>query len=772
MPLFRRKPADKPQEASNGPAAASRGEGQLLRHGSQDSIHSNGVDAVVPPPPPSPLQSAEEEYEPNMCVRTKSRLSKTLEEVLQDAGALAYLIQFAEEQGTRPLVKFWMEAQSFYASCLLRQSAPLGSTQRGKITTDCVEGDGEQQSAGDCYLASHCAMGEVRLKAGKHGTVLHREPAATVPLGNDQWVASRQASNGSLVPSSPRQILRRNVHRSPQNQCLSVTSCPSTGVPVPHGTDPLRAEDMSQAIEGTTVCAPSKEAVVFLSSSQCVGSQVCAAHCVVTGEGAAHPVHANGGEVGSRNGVGTNLRTLFTCNLNGIPPATSPPLRENGGEVSSPAEDFDTQDITARPSTERRDNDCVLYRRISTPDDHTLLQRDLNLIETWCTPWLMQLNISKCLSQDAMHIYNTYIAQNAPLPIGVPDDLRSHIQESVSRSPVDPECFFEAQQFAVCQMEKDVYPNFLRSPYHCKHQVDVLTSGSVSLADILYNDSALFYFMEFMEQEQSRHLVDFLLMADNFRGHLLAAEGGSYDPAQAQDDAMVIYDKYFSLQATSPLGFSDAVRLHVEQNICREEGPLPSCFDRPVMILLQHLEKNHLKAFLSSQLYVKYISECIVTIQTAQSDTDSLRRKKRSGSDSSSSDLSSLASQPSSTTATNTLLAVDGRWPGTPRRLLRHIEGSDMKIDSGQFNPDALWKRSLAGKLQMAHVDHLGKLTTEFEPEPDKKTGSNLTKALRKLVNWDADKAEEDMAWQVAEMIVKDICSITLCPNATSDDIG
>ncbi|KAH7984047.1 hypothetical protein HPB52_016521 [Rhipicephalus sanguineus] len=56
--------------------------------------------------------------------------------------------------------------------------------------------------------------------------------------------------------------------------------------------------------------------------------------------------------------------------------------------------------------------------------------------------------------------------------------------------------------------------------------------------------------------------------------------------------------------------------------------------------------------------------------------------------------------------------------------------GHDMKIDSGQFNPDALWKRSLAGKLQMAHVDHLGKLTTEFEPEPDKKTAGDVTDVL------------------------------------------
>ena len=42
---------------------------------------------------------------------------------------------------------------------------------------------------------------------------------------------------------------------------------------------------------------------------------------------------------------------------------------------------------------------------------------------------------------------------------------------------------------------------------------------------------------------------------------------------------MVLYEKYFSMQATSPLGFSDSVRLHIENNICSEGGPDNSCFD-------------------------------------------------------------------------------------------------------------------------------------------------------------------------------------------------
>lgn len=40
--------------------------------------------------------------------------------------------------------------------------------------------------------------------------------------------------------------------------------------------------------------------------------------------------------------------------------------------------------------------------------------------------------------------------------------------------------------------------------------------------------------------------------------------------------------RYFSLQATHPLGFDDSVRLEIESNICREGGPLPNCFTTPL----------------------------------------------------------------------------------------------------------------------------------------------------------------------------------------------
>lgn len=51
------------------------------------------------------------------------------------------------------------------------------------------------------------------------------------------------------------------------------------------------------------------------------------------------------------------------------------------------------------------------------------------------------------------------------------------------------------------------------------------------------------------------------------------------------------YHRYFSLQATHPLGFDDIVRLEIESNICREGGPLPNCFTTPLRQAWTTMEK-------------------------------------------------------------------------------------------------------------------------------------------------------------------------------------
>lgn len=128
------------------------------------------------------------------------------------------------------------------------------------------------------------------------------------------------------------------------------------------------------------------------------------------------------------------------------------------------------------------------------------------------------------------------------------------------------------------------------------------------------------FFFQFMELENKRELLDFWMTAVNYKQNLLE-KSVSVDPTEAQTDALIIYDKYdqklysifitmiiivdffiyknvflsryFSLQATMPLGFSDKMRFQVEQNICREggDGPQPDCFDRPCTVVYNFLSK-------------------------------------------------------------------------------------------------------------------------------------------------------------------------------------
>ena len=45
------------------------------------------------------------------------------------------------------------------------------------------------------------------------------------------------------------------------------------------------------------------------------------------------------------------------------------------------------------------------------------------------------------------------------------------------------------------------------------------------------------------------------------------------------------------MQATVPLGFDDVTRIEIENCICREGGPLPECFTKPMEHVLCLLEE-------------------------------------------------------------------------------------------------------------------------------------------------------------------------------------
>ncbi|XP_063752124.1 A-kinase anchor protein 10, mitochondrial isoform X2 [Eleginops maclovinus] len=354
--------------------------------------------------------------------------------------------------------------------------------------------------------------------------------------------------------------------------------------------------------------------------------------------------------------------------------------------------------------------------------------------------------LMKSIEKEAVNIFTKYISPDAVRPIPITEPIRNDIVAKICGEDgmVDPNSFVVAQSVVFIILEQQHFSEFLRSHHFCKYQIEVLTSGSVFLADILFCESALFYFSEYMEKEEAMNVLQFWLAADNFQNQL-AAKKGQYDGQEAQNDAMILYDKYFSLQATNPLGFGDSVRMEIESNICREGGPLPDCFTTPLRQAWTTMEKVYMPGFLSSNLYYKYLSDLINSVRA---DEFVNVNTPGQGGPTDNERSSSNASEGSQT------------QPGAKRAAIKILKNFDeaITVDVASLDPESLYQRPYAG-MTFGKVNEMGQFIREAEPEPDvkKSKGSIFSQAMKKWVQGNSDEAQEEMAWQIAKMIVNDV---------------
>ncbi|KAM8977036.1 A-kinase anchor protein 10, mitochondrial [Pelodytes ibericus] len=362
----------------------------------------------------------------------------------------------------------------------------------------------------------------------------------------------------------------------------------------------------------------------------------------------------------------------------------------------------------------------------------------------------MSQKLMKSIERDAVNTFTKYISPDAAKPIPISEEIRSDIVAKIcgEDGQVDPNCFVTAQSIVFNAMEQEHFSEFLRSHHFCKYQIEVLTSGTVYLSDILFCESALFYFSEYMEKEDAVNILQFWLAADNFQSQL-AAKNGQYDGQEAQNDAMILYDKYFSLQATHPLGFDDFVRLEIESNICREGGPLPNCFTTPLRQAWTTMEKVFLPGFLSSNLYYKYLNDLIHSVR---GDDYSWSGAGNPGYG----NQGTPNHEPYTSTADNA-----GSQSSVKKSNVRILKNFDEAIivDAASLDPESLYQRTYAGKMTFGTVSDLGQFIREAEPEPDvkKSKGSMFSQAMKKWVQGNTDEAQEEMAWKIAKMIVNDV---------------
>lgn len=388
--------------------------------------------------------------------------------------------------------------------------------------------------------------------------------------------------------------------------------------------------------------------------------------------------------------------------------------------------------------------------------------------------------------------------------------------------------FDQAQTYILDHLDQMYCAEFLESPFYYRFCLEN-TGTNLTITDILYNELALFYFMEFLEIEQNREYLDFWLAAMNFKRQLvpprltivedketLPNDDDDYDTTavvegsvieQCQNDALILYEKYFSLQATYSLHLSDRIRFHIEEKICTIDNTadaIAHCFDLPLAVIERFLSVRYLQLFEQSTLFYKYLAELRQKMDAMSTKSTTNRKMATATSTHNDSDVQQKhnkhrPAQNRPISAKNTLLAMESVKKRTNAQ--KNLKSSDMCIDARQLHdPDLLWRRtSTPGGLKFGRVNALGRYERDYDMTPCDKatttymklggsgghtvtatsgtidanqilqtTSNKIKQAVRKLVHLPEQNMQEELAWQMAEMIVKDITSVTLQTNQNS----
>lgn len=146
---------------------------------------------------------------------------------------------------------------------------------------------------------------------------------------------------------------------------------------------------------------------------------------------------------------------------------------------------------------------------------------------------------SSSVANDAIKIYKKYLIPDAPYFLD--ENVISstvHSEISLALCNVDEHgqldtanistlLFADAQKQVLEKLESSYLTQFSQSSFYCKYVLDVLATTQLHLSDLLHNDIALFYFMEYLEDQnrvQEKNFLEFWLCAMNFRKHYFRDE--------------------------------------------------------------------------------------------------------------------------------------------------------------------------------------------------------------------------------------------------------
>ncbi|TKR68428.1 hypothetical protein L596_024417 [Steinernema carpocapsae] len=380
--------------------------------------------------------------------------------------------------------------------------------------------------------------------------------------------------------------------------------------------------------------------------------------------------------------------------------------------------------------------------------------------------------------EDAGNIYSQYICVDGAMSLGLPEQLRKIVIDRVCShdGSIDAGSFDAAYEHVKKILDDRYFKQFLLSVYYNKHLIDVLSGGALSLADILKTQLLLCAFIDFLDIENARSYLEFLIAAESFCEEIKECA----DDTQALDDAMIIYDKFFSMQATDSLNMGDKVRMMIEENICTASGrPETDCFKSPMKIALVTLQDKYVTKFVHSESYLKVLNELISSV------ANYIEMPEGSRSKATSTNASSLTSQ---TTLPN--YSIQKRYSdvgtlvdlGKVRLRLGSASGSRLLSTEEEAFDDTLsqcssnsafgitahFRRNRSG-MSLAKVDEFGRYSPRYASagSDGESTKGRIRNTLEKYLHQSTTK-EREIADQVAQLIIADVQNMVSEANSVS----
>ncbi|CAF3042960.1 unnamed protein product [Rotaria sp. Silwood2] len=357
----------------------------------------------------------------------------------------------------------------------------------------------------------------------------------------------------------------------------------------------------------------------------------------------------------------------------------------------------------------------------------------------------------------ALTLFHRYLSIDAKYLIPIDDEIRritlSLICPSSNSTKSDPNCFQMAREYAWRLIEENAYPTYLLSAFHINYQIKMLTSHQLQLHDIIYNSSSLKYFMEFAEQEKITDLIHFWLAVEHFYRSII---NRMTDNQTLVENAIAIYDQYISLQASSRLGFDDAIRARIECSICQPDtdaGPSSDTFDQTAWIVYVILQREYFPRFLQSVIFYRHISDLMLRLRNE--DPALMSR--------------SVKTIESDTTSTNSDNVIQSSSPPPVATTTQSNRQRNPSVSSSTASLNQELASKLKGKFSMGYVDPLGRFIRDPDVDSvdgisssNRKTISNPIQFLTSLVRNDQDElAMEEAAARFAESFINEITTMT-----------